>query len=176
MGVLRSSVIIYTDLQLLGHLLGLSVVSYIDLLEAAQLGTPYPPLYQAGVKYTREPPGAEVWQTWRFVYATKAADCEDLSCARVSELWGLGETAARPDVRRISPRLRHIVVRRADGTYEDPSLILGMHERRNPTGWRDEAAKALAAVKPPIATPEVPLPWDLPALSVALAAAKQGAA
>lgn len=164
MGLLRASVIIYSDLQLLGHLLGLAVVSYIDLLEAAQQGTPFPPLYEAGVKYTREPEGSEVWQTWRFVFATKKADCEDLSGARTAELWAAGETAARPTVKRISPRLRHIMVRRADGTIEDPSLILGMHERRNPTGWRAEAARALAAVRPPMPTPEVPLPWDLPPL------------
>ncbi len=63
MGLLRASVIIYSDLQLLGHLLGQCVVSYIDLLEAAQAGPPYPPLDEAGVKYTREPPGSEVWQT-----------------------------------------------------------------------------------------------------------------
>jgi hypothetical protein len=168
MGVLRASTIIYSDLELLGHLLGLSVVGYIDLLEAAGAGTPYPPLYTSGVRYVREPPGAEVWQTPRFAFASKAADCEDLAAGWLApQYWALGETAARPEVLRIKPRLRHIVVRRADGTLEDPSLILGMHQRRNPTGWRAEAARALAAVKAPMPTPHVPLPWDLPPLPAA---------
>jgi hypothetical protein len=175
-GVLRSSTIIYSDLQLLGHLLGLAVVSYIDLLEAARAGTPYPPLYSTGVKYTREPGGAEIWQTWRFVYSTKKADCEDLACARTAELWADGETAARPEVRRITERLRHIVVRRADGTMEDPSLILGMHERRNPLGWQLEAKQALAKVQPAMQTPGEALPWHLPPMAWVLANAAEARA
>lgn len=165
MGVLRASVIIYSDLQLLGYLLGHAGVAYIDLLEGVQNSEPFPPLYSAGVKYTREPPGSEVWQSPYHAMGTKQADCEDLSCWRTAELWAAGETRARPTVKRISPRLRHILVQRADGTVEDPSLILGMHERRNPTGWRDEAAKAYAAISPVMQTPETPLPYGMPVLA-----------
>lgn len=163
MGVLRASVIMYSDLQLLGYLLGHATVCYIDLLEAAQAGHPYGPLYRSGIRYEREPPGSEVWQTTRMLYATRAGDCEDVSCVRAAELWSLGETLARPTVRRISPRLRHIQVQRADGTIEDPSLILGMHAHSDPTGA--EARAALAAVKPPILTPDEPLPWHMPPLA-----------
>ena len=166
MGVLRASIIIYSDLELVGYLHGLSVVGYIDMLEAAQSGHPYLPLYRSGVRYQREPPGSEVWQTPRFTWASKEADCEDLSAGwRVPELWALGETAARPHVRRISPYLRHILVQRADGTIEDPSLILGMHKERHPRTWRAEAERARAAVLPPMQTPEEKLPWHLPPLS-----------
>lgn len=165
MGLLRASVIIYTDLQLLGYLLGHAVVCYIDLLEGVQQGRAYPPLYDSGVRYVREPPGSEVWQAPFHASGTKEADCEDLSCWRSAELWAAGETAARPFVRRISARLRHILVRRADGSLEDPSLILGMHQRRNPGGWRVEADAARAAVLKPIPTPHVSLPWEMPPIT-----------
>lgn len=163
MGVLRTSSIIYSDLQLLGYLLGLSVVGYIDLFEAVTEGRPIPQLYGSGVRYVREPEGSEVWQSARLTWGLKAGDCEDLAGGwRVPELWSLGETGARPFVKRISPRLRHILVQRADGSFEDPSLILGMHAHR-PTGAREER-EALAAVKPPIPTPHIVLPWELPPL------------
>lgn len=165
MGVLRAGVIIYSDLQLLGYLLGHACVAYIDLFEGLRAGEPFPLLYDSGVVYQREPPGSEVWQTPYHAMGTRGADCEDLSCWRSAELWAQGETDARPTVKRISPRLRHILVRRADGTIEDPSLILGMHKRRAPTTWRTEADAARARVGPPIKTPKTDLPWGLPLLS-----------
>lgn len=165
MGVLRAAVIIYSDLQLLGYLLGHTAVCYIDLVEAARSGKPYPPIYQSGVRYEREPPGSEVWQTPYHALGTGVADCEDLSCWRAASLWADGETEARPTVQRISPRLRHIRVQRADGTIEDPSLILGMHARRDPQGWRAEADAARRAVLPPMPTPKTSLPYGLPPMS-----------
>lgn len=163
MGVLRASVIIYSDLSLVGYLLGHAVVCYLDLAEAMREGMPFPALYESTVQYVREPRGSEVWQTPRHAYSTKAADCEDLACWRSAELWAAGETAARPIVKRISARLRHIQVRRADGTIEDPSLILGMHDHRDPKRIERQAARA--AVLPPMPTPDVLLPWELPVLS-----------
>jgi hypothetical protein len=157
--VLRAAVIIYSDLELVAHLLGLSLVGYIDLLDHARAGRPYPDLYASGVRYRREPPGSEVWQIPRGMYASKQGDCEDL-CAgwRVPQLWLLGETKARPFVKRINPRLRHILVERADGTIEDPSIILGMHDKSDPR----EAAEHRARVRPVMHTPAVPMPFELP--------------
>lgn len=165
MGVLRASVIIYSDLQLQAALLGHTLLCYVDLVEGLDAGAPYAPLYASGVRYVREPPGSEVWQSTYHAYGTLAADCEDLSSIRCAELWAAGETRAQPSVKRISPRLRHIIVTRADGTIEDPSLILGMRARRNPTGWRAEAEAALAAVKPPTSTRDYPLPFGLPVIA-----------
>lgn len=164
MGVLRASVIIYSDLELLGYLLGHSVVAYIDLTEGIRVGQPYPLLYESGVVYEREPRGSEVWQAPYHAMGTRVADCEDLACWRAAELWALGETQARPTVKRISPRLRHILVRRWDGTIEDPSLILGMHRERDPKGWRREADAARARVLPPHPTADA-LPWGMPVLT-----------
>jgi hypothetical protein len=41
-------------------------------------------------------------------------------------LWVQGETDARAVILDIRPGLKHCVVRRADGTIEDPSKRLGM--------------------------------------------------
>ena len=38
-----------------------------------------PPLYQAGVRYVREAPGRENWQTAVQTFRLKSGDCEDLS-------------------------------------------------------------------------------------------------
>lgn len=156
MAVLRAASIIYSDEQLEAHLFGLGCVGWVDYLCAARDGRPFPPLYSSGVRYQREPPGSEVWQSARAVFASKRADCEDLAGGtRVPELWIAGETAARAIVKRINPTLRHILVERADGTIEDPSLILGMHPDEP-----EERARARAAVKPVMPTPGVPISLD----------------
>lgn len=87
------------------------------------------PLYQSGVRYQREPPGRENWQSAAVTYRLKTGDCEDLSVARVAELRVAGETTAKVRVRDVRPGLRHVVVQRADGSIEDPSKRLGMNGR-----------------------------------------------
>lgn len=149
MATLRAAVIIYSDVELIGHLLGLTVTGFIDLMSARRAGNPYPPLYESGIKYQREPPGSEVWMIPRGMKAARVGDCEDLCCARVAELWADGETAARPYVKRINARLRHILVQRWDESLEDASLILGMHDKSDP----HEKVVARSAVKPLQQTP-----------------------
>lgn len=156
MAVLRAATILYSDEQLEAALLGLSMIGYVDLLTGIRDGHPYPLLYESGVVYEREPPGSEVWQSVRATNSLRSGDCEDLAAGyRVPELWLLGETAARPIVKRISARLRHILVERGDGTIEDPSLILGMHADEP-----YERAQARAAVLPVHPTPDVRTPLD----------------
>lgn len=84
------------------------------------------PLYKSGVVYKREPLNRECWQSAIITQMRRSGDCEDLVAWRVAELWATGETKARPEC--YSPRagLIHCVVRRADGTREDPSRLLGM--------------------------------------------------
>lgn len=158
MATLRAGVIIYSDAELVVYLLGHALTGFVDLLMAARRGQPFPDLYDAGVKYVREPPGSEVWMIPRGIIAARGGDCEDL-CAgyRVPQLWLYGETEARPFVRRVNPQLRHILVQRADGSIEDPSLILGMHDKSDPT----EKVAARRALRPVIQTPRTPLPFDL---------------
>jgi len=158
MAQLRAAVIMYTDGQLLAQLLGLALTGYVDLRQRALAGKVTPDLYKSGVRYLREPPGSEVWQVPTAMLASKVADCEDLAAGfRVPQLWTYGETAAAPYVLRISARLRHIVVERADGSIEDPSACLGMHKKSNPR----EAAELLAKVRAPMPTPGVALPFGL---------------
>jgi hypothetical protein len=89
-----------------------------------------PPLYRAGIVYHREPPGRDEWATIPRVLEVGNGDCEDLAGWRTAELQRLGEHArAFPKLVRQNPdgtKLFHILVRRGNGTVEDPSRKLGM--------------------------------------------------
>jgi len=97
-----------------------------------------PPLYSAGVRYMREPPGQEQWLTIPWVRMRGNGDCEDLACWRAAELQvRLGERAEAFWVERTDPttgaRFYHIRVRRGKvdkrtgkRLVEDPSAVLGM--------------------------------------------------
>lgn len=85
-----------------------------------------PGLYQSGVRYRRERQGREKWQTIPILYHVGFGDCEDLTAARVAELIVRHGERAQPEVRRIGPRLWHVLVLRASGLTEDPSARLGM--------------------------------------------------
>lgn len=82
-----------------------------------------PPLYQAGVRYKRERP--DQWSPPTDVWRRGRGDCEDLAAWRAAELRARGEHA-RAVAYRSGPRMWHVVVRRADGSIEDPSKKLGM--------------------------------------------------
>lgn len=86
-----------------------------------------PDLYASGVRYVREERGKNQWLGILEAYAKKACDCEDLAAARVAICRvRLGDARARCWVKFIRPGLWHILVKRGDGTIEDPSKILGM--------------------------------------------------
>lgn len=102
-------------------LLGLVAVNVALMRTRSQL----PPLYASGVRYQRER-GTERWQTCEQVFSARVGDCEDLAAWRVAELHQAGEVDAAPIVTRTGRKLWHVRVRRADGTIEDPSRILGM--------------------------------------------------
>lgn len=87
-----------------------------------------PPLYQAGVRYLRERLGHEAWKDIAGVMRDRHGDCEDLACWRVAELQRAGVKAEPAfTVRKLrGRRLYHILVRYANGTFEDPSRRLGM--------------------------------------------------
>ncbi len=94
---------------------------------------PAPPLYSAGIVYRREPTCrdesgtlriCEEFLTARCVYDRGAGDCDDLAPLRAAELRLQGERANA--YARRSAAGWHVVVRRGDGTIEDPSAILGM--------------------------------------------------
>jgi hypothetical protein len=78
---------------------------------------PYPPLYQAGVRYQREV-NTEEWLDIPTVIEAGWGDCEDLACWRVAELRRQGVTA--------SP---YVKFRRVDGVYHFHALV-GIYEER----------------------------------------------
>lgn len=78
------------------------------------------------LRYEREPPGRDDWQTWSETVRLGTGDCEDLCIGLTACLWAAGETSARAFPKPIRPGLIHILVRRADGSIVDPSKALGM--------------------------------------------------
>jgi transglutaminase-like putative cysteine protease len=95
-----------------------------DIVAAARAGRRIPPIYTAGVRYIRRDPG-ERWQTPTETMRRGGGDCEDLATWRAAELRARGEPA-RVIVYRSAPGVLHAVVRRGDGSIEDPSRRLGM--------------------------------------------------
>jgi len=87
-------------------------------------GRPMPRIYESGVSYERER-GTEKWQRADEVLKEGSGDCEDLATWRAGELHDAGEVGAFVDVvPAASRRGYHAIVRRADGTTEDPSRVL----------------------------------------------------
>lgn len=92
-----------------------------------------PPMYSLGLKYQSEPPGTtEEFADIPTVLSRGWGDCDDLVAFRIAQLRHEGEHATprvswRPAANG-RPRLFHVLVRRADGTIEDPSALLGMYQ------------------------------------------------
>lgn len=93
-----------------------------------------PKIYQSGVRYHEELaecrtcPIPEDWKSIPYILHDGEGDCEDLACWRVAELLMAGEQAQPTFTHRlIGNRLMyHILVKRQNGTIEDPSAKLGM--------------------------------------------------
>jgi hypothetical protein len=77
---------------------------------------PYPPLYESGVRYAREP-GTERWLDIPSILDAGVGDCEDLACWRVAELRRQGVHAG--------PYVRY---RSRNGVFHYHALV--MHYRR----------------------------------------------
>jgi hypothetical protein len=102
---------------------GLQRLAEVELEMAGQ----WPPLYESGVGYVREPRGQERWLPPSEVLRRGQGDCEDLAAYRAAELVLTGEDElAQARVVRTGPRTWHAVVFRGDGSWEDPSAALGM--------------------------------------------------
>ncbi len=106
---------------------GVVGVNRLWLQEMRAAGTPVPPLYKSGIVYKEEK--NEAFCPIPAVQMRGWGDCDDLAAWRAAELNEAGETGARAVVRKSRsgvPGRWHAVVRRADGTEEDPSLRCGM--------------------------------------------------
>jgi hypothetical protein len=95
-----------------------------------------PRLYKAGVHYEREPWAGkyEEFADCLTVFRRGWGDCDDLVAWRVAELREAGERAnvsiSFPYPPRKGGVLYHALVRRGDGSLEDPSAKLGMYRYR----------------------------------------------
>lgn len=87
-----------------------------------------PSLYDAGVRYRREPDDQENYQDIARTLQNRAGDCEDLVAWRLAELQEAGEDAhlVVREFRIDADTMFHILVSRASGEIEDPSARLGM--------------------------------------------------
>lgn len=85
------------------------------------------PLYRAGVRY--DDPGVLAWYTTPILYNKGKGDCKSLTGARVAELRVTGEDPkAAAHFKQVTRRMWHVLVKRGDGSLEDPSAKLGMYE------------------------------------------------
>lgn len=97
-----------------------------------------PSVYAAGVVYRREPRGYEQFLDVTSVLERGHCDCEDASAAVVA--WRIERTGelCQPVItwqpKGPNSTLFHITVRRADGSREDPSKLMGMGNE--PGEWR----------------------------------------
>jgi hypothetical protein len=91
-----------------------------------------PPLYESGVRYEEEPAGQpyEDFAAIPVILARGWGDCDDVVSWRIAELRNAGENAKVRLKWQFDPsrgaRMYHVLVRRANGQVEDPSLRLGM--------------------------------------------------
>ncbi len=97
-----------------------------------------PALYQSGVRYGR----TDIWDTLPALYERRYGDCKSLTAAYIAEKRMQGINAQpvfRFDYRADgSGELDfHILVQNPDGTFEDPSKVLGMGANENgpPATW-----------------------------------------
>ena len=86
-----------------------------------------------GVRWKPEPPGAEHFDHAGVVLARKWGDCDDLAPWQAASLRHTGEDPdAQAVVKRSGPKRWHAVVRRGDGSIDDPSRAAGMGRREHP--------------------------------------------
>lgn len=95
-----------------------------------ELGQQIPPLYASGVRYARDGIGYERWKSIPVAMRDGTGDCKVLAAWRVAELRvsevDRGATPLVVEAGGPYSRQWHVVVRRSDGSIEDPSLVLGM--------------------------------------------------
>lgn len=88
-----------------------------------------------GVKWKPEPPGQEHFDHATMVRGRGWGDCDDLAPWRAASLRVTGEDpGARAVVKRSGDKRWHAVVRRSDGSIDDPSIDAGMPSRGRGVG------------------------------------------
>lgn len=135
------------------------------------------PTFMDGLPHVRwkpEPPGAEHFDNASLVLKRGWGDCDDLAPWQAASLRHTGEDpGAIAEVHRSGPTTWHAVVRRSDGSIDDPSRAAGMDAHRGVIGaalplmWAPASAvSGVYIVRPQIAMRPIRGQWqaraDLP--------------
>ena len=107
---------------------GLEAVTRLNeqMLAAGEIPT-FDEAVKAGVRWAPEPPGAEHFDHGQKVMQRKKGDCDDLAPLKAATLRFTGEDpAACAEVYRSGPTRWHAIVKRGDGSIDDPSRQAGM--------------------------------------------------
>jgi len=98
-----------------------------EMLEAGQIPTFREAVAAGKVKWKPEPPGEERFDHAGIVLGRGWGDCDDLAPWHAASLRASGEDPdAMAFVRRSGPTTWHALVKRGDGTVQDPSKAAGM--------------------------------------------------
>lgn len=90
-------------------------------------------LIAAGARWQPEPPGQEHFDHGRIISGRGHGDCDDWAPLHAATLRVTGkDPGAQAVVRRSGPKRWHAIVKRSDGSYDDPSLAAGMPGRKGP--------------------------------------------
>lgn len=104
------------------------------LLEKGQVPTAREGI-KDGVRWKPEPPGDEHFDHAQTVHARGWGDCDDLAPWHAASLRHTGEDpGAHAIVKKSGPKRWHAVVRRSDGSIDDPSREAGMGAPRGVSG------------------------------------------
>lgn len=97
-----------------------------SLLQADQIPT-FERALKGGIRWRPEPPGGEHFDHGGIVFKRRWGDCDDLAPYHAASLRASGEDpGAMAVVKRSGPKMWHAVVRRSDGSIDDPSVRAGM--------------------------------------------------
>lgn len=100
-----------------------------DLVENRQVPPFRKALAEHGIQWKPEPPGQEHFDHAGIVLGRRAGDCDDLAPYHAASLRATGEDPeASAVVVKSGPKRWHAVVKRSDGSIDDPSAEAGMHE------------------------------------------------
>ncbi len=114
---------------------GLARQNVYQLEALARRGIVLPKLYASTIVYREEPPGKEHWRSLARLYRLEPSyptgklerwgDCEDLAALVVAEHRFYDHSPSRVQVYQTKTSgLLHAIVRRADGSLEDPTRVL----------------------------------------------------
>lgn len=111
-----------------------------DLVRAVESGR---------VRWKKEPPGQEEFDIASTVSGRGWGDCDDLAPWWTAQLRATGkDPKARAVVMRTGDRTWHALVRRSDGSLEDPSISAGMRSRSGIRGIANGPIDRAIAVQP----------------------------